>query len=473
MIGVVNVELGPEELAAAADFVFALDPAPVAGSEGLLLHVVQINGEWRYRVVAELEPDIDGWATRAIDPLDAAWPGLRSTGTYALVELTELHGVLRGVVQDNSGAPAGGVHIESAAVDWLQISNADGSYALPLPHTAGTHDVEYTDPDTGDGVIVQVPVTGARVDLTPSLQAVGPYVLEITPADGAVDVLLGALPTVRFSEPVLRSSLDGEIELIADGSPISIELDHQGDLVRLLPLASLLPDTAYEIHVGNGVIDLAGHSLVGALATGFTTEADPGASGDRLDRSKIRLTAPDANGEAVIEGLAGAVPSSALVYVENQTSFTSTETVTAGVDGSFTIQIAASLNDQLLLHVVIDGSSEDLMVLGPFQSTDGRAAWVSPLGADFTSVDGYVVSVEPDTFTEGTWVRIEPADLAEAPIDGAPEFEALHDFTLDFGGASAQQSIHVTVPVSAGLPADGDYQLHRFVDVLGQRGFML
>ncbi|MEO1082739.1 MAG: DUF6531 domain-containing protein, partial [Acidobacteriota bacterium] len=39
--------------------------------------------------------------------------------------------------------------------------------------------------------------------------------------------------------------------------------------------------------------------------------------------------------------------------------------------------------------------------------------------------------------------------------------------------ASAQQSIHVTVPVSAGLPADGDYQLHRFVDVLGQRGFML
>ncbi|MEO1086501.1 MAG: carboxypeptidase-like regulatory domain-containing protein, partial [Acidobacteriota bacterium] len=138
--GVVNVELGAEDLAAAADLTFAQDPAPAAGSEGLLLHVSQIDGEWRYRVVAELEPDVDGWSTKAIDPLDLAWPGLRTTGTYALVELTEPHGMLRGVAQDNTGAPTGGVHVESAAVDWLQISNADGSYALPLPHTAGTHD---------------------------------------------------------------------------------------------------------------------------------------------------------------------------------------------------------------------------------------------------------------------------------------------------------------------------------------------
>ncbi|MEO1370276.1 MAG: Ig-like domain-containing protein, partial [Acidobacteriota bacterium] len=332
---------------------------------------------------------------------------------------------------------------------------------------------EYFDPETGDGVTVQVPVAGDRVDLTPSLQAVGPYVLEITPADGAVDVLLGAIPTVRFSEPVLRSSLDGELELLADGSPAAVELDHQGDFVRLEPLASLLPGTAYEIRVGVGVRDLAGHTLAGAVATGFTTEADPGASGDRLDRSKIRLTAPGPDGDAAVDGLAGAVPGSALVYVENLTSFTSTESVTAGADGAFTLQIGAGLNDRLLLHVLIDGSSEDLMVLGPFQSADGRAAWISPSGAEFTSADGYVLHVEPDTFTEGTWVRIEPSPAADAPIDGASEFEALQDFTLDFGGASAQQALSVTVPVSAGLPADGDYQLHRFVDVLGQRGFML
>ncbi|MDA8016720.1 MAG: Ig-like domain-containing protein [Thermoanaerobaculia bacterium] len=471
--GVIDLDLGPATLNVPASLVFALDPAPGAGTEGLLLEVLQLEGSWRYRAVAALEPSTEGWSTGVIDPADLPWPGLRESGLYAIVRLTAPHGYLRGEVVDSGGAPAEGIVVDSPDVDWLAITAVTGSYVLPLPQDGASHEVRFEDPATGDGILVTVPVDGARIDLDPALQAVGPYVLEITPADGATEVPLGQEPTVRFSEPVVRSSLEGEVQLLLAGEPVEIDLHHQSDLVRLVPRASLLPDTDYQIRAGSGVLDLAGHSLAGALMTSFRTQEDPTASSGNLDPARVRLRAPGVDGQATVIGLAGAVPGTSLVYVENLTSFTSTVSVTAAQDGSFTILVPASVGDRLLLHVVIEGGSEDLMVLGPFLSEDEKSALVGPEGARFTSADGLTVLVDEGTFEAPTWVRLEPRVIADGPLASAPEFEALIDFDIDFGGAEAQKPLKVRLPVASGQPTVGDYQLHRFVEVLGQRGFML
>ncbi|MEM6793799.1 MAG: Ig-like domain-containing protein, partial [Acidobacteriota bacterium] len=468
--GVVKIDLGPNALLAPADFTLALDPAP--SGEGLLLEVVQISGAWSYRPVAALEPDPAGWRTRAIDPADLPWPGLRESGLYAAVRLTVDHAYVRGQVVDSSAQPASGVVIESPSVDWLQLSGIDGRYVLPLPEDGANHDVSFTDPDSGDGITVSVPTTGDRVDLDPALLAVGPYVLEILPGDGSLDVPLGQEPTVRFSEPVVRSSLEGEVRLLLDGVPVEVDLDHQGDLVRLVPRATLLADAEYEIEVRSGVRDLAGHALVGALVTSFRTQEDPTDFSGRLDPSKVRLLAPGPDGNATIVGLAGAVPGEALLYVENQVSFTQTVTIQAEQDGSFTLTVPASVSDRLVLHVLREGSSEDLMVLGPFLSSDGRQALVGPEGARFLSADGFELIIEEGTFDVGTWVRIEPRAVADGPLASAPEFQALQDFAVEFSG-DARRPMRVRVPSAAPLSAGADYQLHRYVEVLGQRGYML
>ncbi|MEM8933481.1 MAG: Ig-like domain-containing protein, partial [Acidobacteriota bacterium] len=475
--GVVEVDLGGASLTTAASLFFAVDPAPTVGSIGLLLHVDEIDGAATYRAVAAIEPTVGGWTTSTIDPADLAWPGARDGGLYALVELTAPHGYLRGIARDPLGNPLDDAVIASESVDWVQRSNADGSYVLPLPVAADPHTVTVVDPISGDQVAIAVTVDtdGGRVDLDPTVQVTGPWVAEITPGDGAEGVPVGFEPLVRFSEPVDRASLVGAITLSSDGQPIEVDLDHQGDRVTLQPRSTLLPGVGYAISIGLGVRDLTGHPLQSPVATSFTTQADP-VTGDRLDRDKVRLFAPGADGLARIVGLAGAVPADTLVYVENLSAFTSTESVTSGLDGSFELTISATLDHRLLLHVLIEGSSEDLLLLGPYLSDDERAAYIPPTGDHrFLTVDGMIVTVDEGTFSAATWVRLEPRDADSDPIETDPDLETAVRFRLDLGGQVAAKPLHVRLPVPVGVDLTGepDALLLRYIRATYREGWMV
>ncbi|MEM9594708.1 MAG: Ig-like domain-containing protein [Acidobacteriota bacterium] len=470
--GVVTLDLGGAPLSAGGSLRLSTS-APDPASRGLLLHAYELGAGWAWRVVGEIEPTASGWSTKVVDPVDLPWPGVRSGGAYVFFELSEDLGFVRGTVYGTGSQPLPGAVVDADVVQWLQIAGVDGSYALPL--TLSPAVVTAHHPTGGDAasVSVTVPSADARVDLDLQLQAVAPWVVEVSPADAAVDVPLGIEPTVRFSEPVERASLITGVELVrsSDGTVVAIDFDHQGDLVRLLPAASLEPGSDYEVRVSTAVRDLDGHALPNPLTTTFTTQADPASSG-RLDPTKVALIAPGPDGLARAEGAAGAAPADALVYVENLTTFVATESVQASPDGSFQIDVGAVLGDRLLLHVLIEGASADLMVLGPYLSADRRAAWAPTDGASWTTADGLTLTVEEGTFSVATWVRAETRPVAQSPVATPEDFTASLLFDLDFDGARPTRPLRVRLPASSPDPS-ATHVLARYVEALGLRGWMV
>ncbi len=473
---VVEVDLGGVELALPAELSAALAPPPAAGETGILLHLTEVAGLAVYRPVAEIVPTAGGWLTAAIDSADLAWPGVVRGGFYAFARFTSPHGFLRGVVFDVGGAPLAGAMVISPDVDWIQLANADGSYVLPLPVGSATP-VDVLHPQNGNAESFTADITagGERVDHDPTLQVVAPSVVETTPSDGEDEQLIGIQPTVRFSEPVDRQSLDDGIELWLDGQPVATDFIHQSDLVTVIPETSLLPGRTYELRVTTNVRDLDGYLLASPVIVYFTTQAV--VLPDELDPSRIVLYEPDADGEARVVGLPGSTPAEHTVWVENLTGYANsgepleTPTITTGQDGSFELTIASSVEDLLLLHLLIDGGNEVQLPLGPFVSVDGRSVWAGPAALFFTTADGVTVQVEEGTFEGMARVTFEPRAVDEPPIAVPELLDTVAAFELDFGGATAKKPLLLRLPATAETP-EGVYLLNRLVDVPGGQAWM-
>ncbi|HEX6904369.1 MAG TPA: Ig-like domain-containing protein [Thermoanaerobaculia bacterium] len=474
LAGVVDVDLGGGRLLVPAALSLALSPAPAAGEKGLLLHVIELESGRAFRAVAALQATANGWTTAAIDPLDLAWPGVRDEGLYAFVRLTAAFGYLRGTVSDVGGAPLAGAIIRSPSAGWVQISNADGTYVLPAPVAAvvaATAENRLTG-NLGTGS-AEIAAADARVDLDLVLQPVGPRVVQTTPADEAVDVPQGIEPTVRFSEPVDPASVEGAIQLLSEGQPVTVDLEVQGTLVRVKPRSTLLPAAAHELRITSGVKDLQGISLEAPVAVQFTTLRV--LLTNDIDLTRIFLVAPDANGEARVLGRPGAVPAGALVFVENRTALVDTPTVTAGQDGGFDVDIEATLSHTLILHVLIPGSNEIVVRLTPFRTPDLKGAYVDEKASTFTTGEGLTVDVPAGAFAGPTIVRAAPRTVATSPVLARDAFAPVAAFTLDFGGAEAVKPLQISVPLPGGspTPVGGFYLLNRAVEALGDRYWMM
>ncbi|MEM9557620.1 MAG: Ig-like domain-containing protein [Acidobacteriota bacterium] len=491
---VLTLDLADQHLAAPASLDIALTTPPAPTAEGLLLHRVEVEDTSgasvpAWRAVAALAPTATGWSTTAVDAAPASattpWPGVRSGGSYVALELSSPHALLRGIARAADGVTkVPGTVLTSPSVEWLQIASEDpaGAYVLPLPVSGSDHTVTARDPASGNAQTLTVPAaTADPIDLDTVLQVVGPWVAEITPADGAVDVLTGIQPTVRFSEPVERTSLDGQIELLRTDTqePVALTLDHQGDLVRLEPASSLAPGTSFTLRVGASLRDLDGYLHGATITTTFTTEAAVVPAG--VDPLKIRLLTP-VGGLATVRGLPGAVPGDALtVSVENVTSFTTTESVTPDVDGSFELTVGASLDDELRLRVVLSGATTGEIILGPFLSADERSARLRPDGAAGSAIgspearwitaDGYELAADAGTFTAPTWVRAEPVDPSTLSLQPPQDATALMAFNVTFDGAAPRKPLRVRLP-SAGADPAATHLLVRQIEALGRRGWM-
>ncbi len=449
--GVLELDLAGRRLLLPAELSWSLTPAPAAGTPGLLLGVVEVEGEPRYRAIAELEATATGWTTKVIDTADLAWPGVLEGGLYVFLRLDAVPRFVRGMVLDPGGAPVVGAVVESTTVPWLQISAAEGGYVLPILLDAATLSARRA--VTGNAVAVALPagVAAERVDLDLPLQIVAPWVEQITPSAGTSGVLLGFNPVVRFSEPVDRASLDGAIELRQGGVAVAVALDHQGALVTLLPQATLVPGSEYEVWVGAAVRDLQGYGLSGSVSVLFSTEVVATPAG--VDRGRIFLVEPDAQGLARVEGLAGAAPAGTLVFVENLTSFSTTESVQSAGDGSFLLTIGASLEDQLLLHVLIDGGNEVVILLTPFLGADLRTGLAGTGAGEFTTADGITVRYAAGTFAGPSRVQVTP--IAMGTLAAAEDFSELLTFRLEIDGAQPLKPLEVTMAAPAGTAPAG------------------
>ncbi|MDA8017398.1 MAG: Ig-like domain-containing protein, partial [Thermoanaerobaculia bacterium] len=475
VLGALELDMGGRELLTAAELTLVPTSPPAAGASGLLLHATTLDGDPIWRVVAQLEPEGGVWTTAAIAPADLAWPGVRQGGFYLFVELNEPVSYLRGVITDIDGIePLVGAVIASPSVPWIQLSDAQGRYVLPLPLSPEAQVINITNPADGNQVSLTVVAAtpDGRVDQDAAVQITGAQVLEVVPADGAVGVPAGFEPTVRFSEPVERGSLSAGLLLFQDETAVAIDLEHQGNLVRVIPRASLLPGHSYELRITSAIQDLQGHPLATPMAVTFRTQSAEESSGG-LDRDGVVLYAPDSNNLARVVGAAGTVAGGSLVYVENQTSLVATESVTAAQDGSFEIWVQSTLDDTLVLHVLVEGSSEQLMVLGPFMDTSRKRAWIRtdrPYALETS--EGVQILVEEGGFDRPTWVGLELTD-PDTPAAAVPaDLETVYAFELDFGGAEALKPLQLRLPAPS--EATGEVLLlNRLVEVAGRPAWMM
>ncbi len=474
LAGAVDLDLGGRSLLMPAALSLALSPTPAVGEKGLLLAVVNLESGLAWRPVAALQATATGWTTAPIDAADLPWPGVRDEGLYAFVRLTGSFGYLRGTVFDVGGAPLSGALVRGAGLSWVQIAGADGRYALPA--LAGTVNATAENPATGNlgAASAAIPAADDRVNLDITLAATGPHVLQITPADGAVDVPQGIQPTVRFSEAVAPASVTSAIQLLQAGEPVAINLDVQGGaLVRVTPRSTLLPGSAYELRVGTGVRDLQGNPLEAPAAATFTTRRI--LESHDLDLSRVFLVEPDANGDAHVIGRAGAVPAGTLVFVENRSALANTPSVDAGTDGAFSLALHAALTHRLVLHALIQGGNEVVVELTPFHTADLKGAYVGAQALTFTTGDGVTVKLAAGTFAGPTRVRVEPHAAANVPLLSRQQLAPVYAFDLDLGGAQANKAPQITVPLPAGAPtpAGGFYLLNRVTEALGERHWMM
>ncbi|MEO8275872.1 MAG: hypothetical protein ABI639_06600 [Thermoanaerobaculia bacterium] len=141
--------------------------------------------------------------------------------------------------------------------------------------------------------------------------------------------------------------------------------------------------------------------------------------------------------------------------------------------GAFELSLAAAVTDRILLHVLVPGGNEEVALLGPFLSQDGRGAFVGPEGATFTTVDGWSAFVMPATFDTVTSVRVQPQVPGNLPIALPESFIEGVSFVLDFGGARAAKPIELSLPAPPGVPAARPLLVLREVQAPGAHGWML
>lgn len=470
LMGAVDVGLGVDGLAVPATLRYAAE-APPADALGLLLHVDELDFAPTYRVVSTLVPTAGGWRT-ADDHLGLPWPGLRTGGQYALVRFTQDFGHAHGGALDAEGSVLVDGVITSPAVDWIQRTDAAGRYVLPLP--LGDATLRVTDTRNGDFVLssVSLGAAGEMVEVDPRVEARSLRVVDTTPADGATGVLVGIEPSVRFSALVDEATLDGALVLLdSEGTPVASDFTVQADRAIVVPRASLAPDRVYRLIVGAGIRSLDGRGLSLPRQVSFTTEAFD--LPDDVEPDRVFAVAPDAAGLATIQGVAGAVPSGTLVFVENLSAFTTTESVTAAQDGSFSVQIAASLDDRLFIHVIMPGANEVLMLPGPWMRADLRAGLFRGDAVRFATVDGVAFDVPEDTFASSTWIEALPAPIADSPLPAPDGFRALYAARIGFGGLLPRRAMTLELPVPASADATADPLLAKTIEVFGGEHWMI
>jgi hypothetical protein len=238
--------------------------------------------------------------------------------------------------------------------------------------------------------------------------------------------------TVRFSEPVIASSLEGSLILEKeDGTeliPVSTKLlvDEQGSVARLRPLKPLNDDSIYRVTLTDTIIDRDGHALVNApIIERFRTEdLSPPAS---IDPGKIEMSVPDNEGFVTITGSLGSVnPDDSVIVLNETTGFVVLATVYA--DGSFEARIYAEITDEVTLIVQDYNGNETRIDPGPFVRRDPVTGEIISVvighdGGTVTSSDGTSLIVPAGALYDAAELSISfieedftlPGDIADNP----------------------------------------------------------
>ena len=349
-----------------------------------------------------------------------------------------------------SGTPILGVN---------DLTRAGGTFAIPVPATAFTLTPRHI--TTGDGAAFTAPTAAAADAIvnagTLTLTIDAPKLVSVTPT-GEIDATSAFVATAQFDRAIDVASATGAFTVtnLTTGHLLAGTVTGAANSISFTSSEPLAAASRYAITVGATIRGSNGAPLGQAFVQAFSTRAVPVNSS--INAAKIRITIPDANGQSIVSGTAGALPAGAqALAVRRNRAFITQYQATVASDGSFSFAAGSGSGDSITIADAIDLNVIDavsrstiaIIPLTPFVTADGTG-FVAPTGTTtkFTSPDGTTVTVPAGAFAQPTIVTVTSGTKAD--FAAVPNFDTELSFAaavhLNFDGI-ANKPLDIEIPV--------------------------
>lgn len=416
----------------------------------VLARAVFDEGRHGFQPVARFTSLATG-SLRSSEPTTGGLIGIDGPGQFVLFRTGAPEALVSGVARDANGAAKRGLVVRRGP--WTAFSDDTGAFRLLAP--AGTSELTVADAAGGDvGTrALQTPSNLAPVQASIDTVARGPQIVSISPPNGASNVLRVAAITISFDKPLNAGSLIGNRIVLRKpngdlvNAPVSLNL--KGTVATLLPENPLDPSVTYTVSVSPDVADIGGKKIEGPLTFSFTTESDA------FDRIAGRLTIYEPlNGIMPLSGSPGTADPEAVVILVNETSGR-TATVLSKVDGSFTNNIAADVDD-VISAVLVSRNGERVTLSASRQVfLDGRVGLFNAGGVvEAAGENGPVQAiVEAGAINGKNIFQVEAVSIAQlqqeiGPIPAEDNTKILGGMRIGATGPAMSQPVDVSIPIN-------------------------
>lgn len=461
--------------------------------------LTNVDGRWVWLAIA-FAHGVGGGVR--IDPCagGVCLPGVSGSGTYAVFAAATAPAVVTGTVRAG-GVAAAGVLVESDAVVLAALTDAVGSFVLPLPlgypvRLRARDDARDREGWTSVTPRAESPPVAADVDLLP----VRAEIVGVDPPNHAAGIDPRAVVTLAFSEPLGAASLLGGaavslFRVEAGGEarvPGRLSLDGDGARLVLTPAEPLVADALYRLRVTGGLVDRTGDPVwfpggVGTVESDFATA--PGFPIDRARPGALRVSLPDVEARVVVcAGTNLAVPGDDVIVRNEATGLTRTVWAT-GADGrpgsDWCASCAADTPGSFCAIVDDTGPGDRLVVIvrdafgvpvaidaPPMRDERTGATVVGAAGGTVTAPapdEAYRIVVPAGAFDGPTVVTVVPVGPERFPsaVDNE-QVSFVAGVTVDFGGRTPRVPVDLAVPGPDDASVDdGPFLVVRVADFRG------
>ena len=402
----------------------------------LVARVSSIQGRSHYQLAGVARPT---QGRLVLETGDGApnWPGIVQGGRYLFL----LHKGPMAYVTGQVGR-VGNESVEPVLVMAQGLPLVDlvapgrGDYALALllsPQRLSATDL-------GNGAEIGIDVAPDKRDqlLTLDLELAprGPTLLTSEPVDEASGVSLRPIVKLGFDRSLSQADVTPETVRLLSGNEsvgLNLELAADGRSLYLRPNLPLAEKTGYRLELGTGLKDRYGNHLQDApRQIAFTTLDDTPPPMPEPGQIEVGVLTAD---RAPVTGGVGATEPGTLVYVKNSGS-QQIESVLSGEDGSFSLEIAASLTDDLEMTLRDQAGNEQQMALGRPKPPPGMGV-LGAEGGQVTTQEGVRLRFPTDVMPTDSIVHMKslPTEEFPTPFSSAMPGKVLGAVDLDLGGA--------------------------------------
>ena len=453
LVQALRIDLSRQTLQAGALLSLPLPAGFDASRPVVLAQLFAAGGGERLRGVAWLRP-VGSLLTSVNSVGGVVLPGIRSGGTYCVLQSATPLGLVRGIVRNASNQPFGAALVTTASPGLADLSTASGSYLLFTAIGAvevSALDLSRFDRGASSG---NLPAGESVLSLDPVIRPTVPSVVTLSPSNGATGVEPTTRISLTFSEPIERSSISSASIALSssDNTPVAGVFSFSPDatVVSFYPETRLISEGHYRLDITNSVRDLQGYTLAAPLTATFivrdTTPPPLPPAGS------ITATFPDEEGMITVTATRGSAEYDATVLIINDTSG-EIVSIAPHSDGSFSARIHGQLGDEIQVVLMDGAGNQTLISYLTFSAEDGRTL-VTAKGGKVAGEGGLLLELPEGALIGPAVIKIIPVAQAALPHPVPAEAHFIGAVSIDSGGLSFSKEVELSIPLPNDLPAN-------------------